>query len=136
MHAAISAGYPAGGEDRAIGSVAREDRFDVGVCPAEGTGIVLPNSEREAAAYAKLEGTLQLMCPGLSFEGHDLIPSQIRGVLIWRNCGLKPEERALIASQLRGDWTHTRVSRELCRLVEADCPFRFPRGAGFSKPKA
>ena len=69
--------------------------------------------EREAATYNKLEATFAMMCPELDFSQMELLPPQVRGVLLWRNSGLKPEERALIASQLKGDWNFQRVTKEL-----------------------
>ena len=53
------------------------------------------------------------MCPELHFEIHDLLPPEVRGVLLGRNNGLKPEERALIASQLKGKWHLVKVTKEL-----------------------
>ena len=44
----------------------------------------------------------------------EILPSQIRGVLLWRSAGITANERASLSAALTGDWTLERV----CRLLK------------------
>ena len=44
----------------------------------------------------------------------EILPSQIRGVLLWRSAGITATERASLSAALTGDWTLERV----CRLLK------------------
>ena len=65
--------------------------------------------ETEEEAYAQLARTYKLLVPDIG----EILPSEVRGVLLWRNANLTPTERAVISSAIRGNWQLDNVRRQL-----------------------
>eukprot|EP00959_Pyramimonas_sp_CCMP1952_P299050 6255305-Pyramimonas_sp.AAC.1 len=55
--------------------------------------------EREEEAYDQLQRAYKLLVPDVG----DVLPSSVRGVLLWRNSNLDPSERAVVSSSIKGD---------------------------------
>ena len=65
--------------------------------------------ETEEEAYDQLQRAYKLLVPDVG----DILPSAVRGVLLWRNSNLDPSERAVVSSTIKGDWGLDNVRRRL-----------------------
>ena len=65
--------------------------------------------EAEEDAYHEMLKSYKVICPDLK----DILPSEVRGVLLWRNSGLSASERSTISTALNGQWAMTQVIRRL-----------------------
>ena len=63
----------------------------------------------------RLKDTFILICPSIAESSLPLLPSEVRGVLFLKNCGLGARDRAHIAANLEDDWKLESVIRELRR---------------------
>eukprot|EP00974_Lingulodinium_polyedra_P057633 5547513-Lingulodinium_polyedra.AAC.1 len=65
--------------------------------------------EAEQEAYTQLLKAYRVVSPELA----DVLPSQVRGVLLWRNTNLTPSERATIGTAIAGQWSVENVQKHL-----------------------
>ena len=71
--------------------------------------------QQEHTLYIALKDALILLCPRIADSQLPLLPSEVRGVLFLKNCGLGARDRAHIAANLKDDWKLEAVIRELRR---------------------
>ena len=65
--------------------------------------------ETEQEAYAQLLRAYKSVSPQLL----DILPDEVRGVLLWRNVNLTPTERSAIGTAIAGKWELDHVRRQL-----------------------
>ena len=79
-------------------------------------GVSIPfYQQQEHTLYIALKDALTLICPAIAEATLPLLPSEVRGVLFLKNCGLGARDRAHIAANLKDDWKLESVIRELRR---------------------
>ncbi|CAK0868870.1 unnamed protein product, partial [Prorocentrum cordatum] len=65
--------------------------------------------ETEVEAYDQLQRAYELLVQDVG----DILPSAVRGVLLWRNNNLDPTEGTVVSSTIKGDWKLENVRRRL-----------------------